>query len=427
MRIYGFSGKLGTGKNYIAEKLFTSMMPKANTLVMALADQIKVECCVKDRVDFELAFHKKDEATRKLLQIRGTEEGRDKYGDDIWIRYLDTWIQVYEERGIERVIITDIRFPNELEWIRTKGGIAIRVEAPERNRDELMRESGGDSKIYEAISTHSSETGLDDKILEFDYIINNDYVDEDEVVGQIKNIVRDVSTTTPAKVTVFCDLDDTICECKKYYQEIIDKVVAKVREQIKLNEKTKDSLLQQYVYSYESRDFTRDDFAKSLVNFATAALLQANDSLALSTLINEIYEMGLGVYEYNYVPLNSTVLETVREMGKHAQVVIFTLGDYTEQMKKIAYLKLFDFPVEIFPHKDVNMFRYLKSKYPSEQYAMIGDSLKRDIQPAHEAGIENLFLIDANSKNDLYGRDGIMIAPRLNNDVVETIMKLNEK
>jgi len=187
--IYGFSGKLGVGKNYIAEKIFYHNLPKKNTLIMALADHFKVDTVSKDNVEFDKVFIKKDDRTRRLLQIRGTEEGRDKYGKDIWIRTLQTWIKLYHDRGVERFIITDVRFPNEAEWIHQLGGYTFRVNAPKRNEKALKEESDGDQKKYESISKHASEVGLDN-YQNFSYILNNDYGEEDKITVEIDQIIN---------------------------------------------------------------------------------------------------------------------------------------------------------------------------------------------------------------------------------------------
>jgi FMN phosphatase YigB (HAD superfamily) len=390
MELYGFSGQLGVGKNFIAEKLFLNMLPKKNTIVMALADQIKVDCCTKDNIDFDLVFHHKDEVTRKHLQKRGTEEGRLIYGEDFWIRYLENWIKVYTERGIERVIITDLRFPNEVEWLKSKGGFTFRVVANKRNHDQLLRESNNDPVKMDAIKNHKSEIALDD-YNKFDYIINNDYDDRLNVANQVRDIVRELIYKKPVRLTIFCDLDDTICVCAKFYAEIIESVKTLVKNNTNLEDSVITEIITKHVYSFEHRYYTYDDFAKSLVNFAVEAYLVKGMSMSLKEdFLQKIYKLGLDVYNRNYEPLYEDSLQRIQELRKRGQLVIFTLGDHVEQQKKIVHLALFDIPVEIFTHKDVNMFRYLQSKYPSDDYIMIGDSINRDILPSKESGIKHL-------------------------------------
>ena len=74
---------------------------------------------------------KKDTITRKKLQEIGTEMGRNKYGDNIWIDIVYNWMKVYSSRGIKRFIITDVRFENETYMIKTLGGEIWRIQRPE--------------------------------------------------------------------------------------------------------------------------------------------------------------------------------------------------------------------------------------------------------------------------------------------------------
>lgn len=188
IELYGFSGKLGSGKNFIAEKLFATMLPKKNTIIMALADHLKVDLCAKEKIAYEKIFHKKDEQSRKLLQETATSI-REQYGPNVWIDILSTWIKIYTERGIERVIVTDLRYPNEIEWFKAQGGITFRVNAPQRNLDQLVQEK---TKGFQEIEKHLSEIGLDN-YQKFDYIIQNDYKDSLDVEDRVRDIVNKIN------------------------------------------------------------------------------------------------------------------------------------------------------------------------------------------------------------------------------------------
>jgi len=200
VEIYGFSGKLGSGKNHIAEQIFLPRLPYKPTLVLALGDQVKINCMIKDRVAYDRLYLKKDHESRKLLQKRGTEDGRDQLGDHVWIEYLEAWMRVHQSRGIQRFIITDLRFPNEVEWLKSLGGIAIRVEAPQRNHDQLLLEQAKETpplgvpesqEPHELIDVHSSETSLDD-YPNFDFLIQNDYQYQSSLETQINSITEKI-------------------------------------------------------------------------------------------------------------------------------------------------------------------------------------------------------------------------------------------
>lgn len=60
---------------------------------------------------------------RLILQKFGTEACRNNIADNIWIAALEKRIQGYQD-----VVITDVRFPNEIEFVRSAGGKIIRIK-----------------------------------------------------------------------------------------------------------------------------------------------------------------------------------------------------------------------------------------------------------------------------------------------------------
>jgi hypothetical protein len=91
------------------------------------------------------------EEIRELLQRLGTEAGRQTLWDTIWI---DAAFAPYHED--DNIVVTDCRFPNEAQAIRSRGGYIWRIE----------RYGVGPA------NAHESETSLDD--YEFDLTIKND-------------------------------------------------------------------------------------------------------------------------------------------------------------------------------------------------------------------------------------------------------------
>lgn len=158
MRIIGLSGKMGVGKDFIASNIIQKYFDKIGkkSLIMAFADQLKVNTSIKNNININEMYNTKNEKIRKLLQQEGTLNGRMKYGENIWINYIDNWINIYKDRGIEVVIITDCRFKNEIEYIESKNGIVLRIEANDRNKERIHKENNN-----KQIVNHESEIGLD--------------------------------------------------------------------------------------------------------------------------------------------------------------------------------------------------------------------------------------------------------------------------
>jgi hypothetical protein len=122
---------------------------------------------------------------RQLLQEIGTDAMRDVIHPDAWVNALFTdYKGEYCGSGTsaelakelqQNWIITDVRFPNEFNAVRNRGGMLIRVE-----RDDLFRLG------YIDKHPHSSETALDGH--SFDFVIyNNDNIDY--LLSQIDDIL----------------------------------------------------------------------------------------------------------------------------------------------------------------------------------------------------------------------------------------------
>lgn len=82
---------------------------------------------------------------RRLLQQLGTT-ARDLLGESVWINPVIGEVQS-RLANHEQVVISDVRFPNEADRVRSLGGVIVRV-----HRDPI----GSD-----LISTHVSETAMD--------------------------------------------------------------------------------------------------------------------------------------------------------------------------------------------------------------------------------------------------------------------------
>lgn len=66
---------------------------------------------------------KRDVTPRAMLQIMGTEAGRDIFHKDLWIYALEKKLGMYKN-----VVIPDVRFPNEIKFIHDNGGFVVRVK-----------------------------------------------------------------------------------------------------------------------------------------------------------------------------------------------------------------------------------------------------------------------------------------------------------
>ena len=99
-----------------------------------------------------------------LLQWWGTEYKRNHFFNNYWVDEVDYYIREHwPEKNTRRVIIADVRFRNEAEYIRQHDdGILVRIEAP-----YPIENTGRDDN-------HPSETEMDDYD-QFDVTVYNDF------------------------------------------------------------------------------------------------------------------------------------------------------------------------------------------------------------------------------------------------------------
>jgi phosphomevalonate kinase len=186
MKLIGITGKMGSGKDYITTKYiipFIENKLNKKCIQFSFADQLKINTMTKNNIKFNDMFYKKTNLTRTMLQKEGTENGRNVYGEDVWIKYFSNWVKLFEMRNFDFVITSDVRFKNELKYIKDNKGIIIKIIAPERTVKRLIEETNGNKESYNKIKNHISECDLDNiKDDEFDLIINNCEKIEDKII-----------------------------------------------------------------------------------------------------------------------------------------------------------------------------------------------------------------------------------------------------
>jgi hypothetical protein len=130
---------------------------------------------------------------RLILQKFGTEACRNGIADNIWIAALEKRIQGYDD-----VVITDVRFPNEINFIRSVGGVIIRVkrgEDPIWYNDALSTNTVGINTMEE-YNVHESEWAwIGQKI---DHTVLNEGTKDD-----LKESVNRILTKAPKDNTIF--------------------------------------------------------------------------------------------------------------------------------------------------------------------------------------------------------------------------------
>ena len=129
--IIGFSGKARTGKDTAADML----LAEAGGYRYAFADPIRgmLKALGLDMTERRWQEAKEEpievfggKSPRYLMQTLGTEWGRNMVCDTLWLNLAEF---VLKNNG-PGMIISDLRFENEADWVRRQGGLVVHITRP---------------------------------------------------------------------------------------------------------------------------------------------------------------------------------------------------------------------------------------------------------------------------------------------------------
>jgi hypothetical protein len=142
--ILGLTGYKRSGKTTVAEHLCDAHgffhESFADPIRVAVADILGLSMRELEAAK-ETPIAWLDGATpRKMMQTLGTEWGREMIHSELWIRACQRRIQTAIDRG-QSVVISDVRFRNEADAIRSLGGKIVRVVRPDCTGDSHASEA----------------------------------------------------------------------------------------------------------------------------------------------------------------------------------------------------------------------------------------------------------------------------------------------
>lgn len=108
---------------------------------------------------------------RLALQLMGTEAGRNVFHQDIWV------VSLLNRAKGKNVVVTDVRFKNEIDYIQQNGGIIVRVkrgEEPEWYKLAEDAAAGFSSAIMEIKDKGIHQSEWDWIGSDFNYTIENE-------------------------------------------------------------------------------------------------------------------------------------------------------------------------------------------------------------------------------------------------------------
>jgi len=159
--LIGIGSKARQGKSFVAN-VMRDLAPE-RVQIFSLAEALKEECAAKhEQLAAEFRRIKgRDPQPPKDDPIYGWTEILQYYGTDV-IRAADPdrWVRLASEKirlaAPEIAIVPDVRFPNEADWIKLRGGTLVQVLRKLPSGDNYV-DPGRDPR-------HPSEVALDEYI-----------------------------------------------------------------------------------------------------------------------------------------------------------------------------------------------------------------------------------------------------------------------
>ena len=176
MRIFLISGKARSGKNEVANIIkFYYDQKGEKTVVTEYSKYVKV--FAKEMTDWDGTSSNKP---RIFLQEMGDFIRKNLKMPLLFIERMKTDMKVYE-KFYDNVIISDVRYPNEIEEIKHTYRSVYSMY--------IVNEHGNDNLSVKE-KNHDSEHALDD-YNEFDYILVNQ--ERKELQGKILKILKEIN------------------------------------------------------------------------------------------------------------------------------------------------------------------------------------------------------------------------------------------
>lgn len=202
------------------------------------------------------------------------------------------------------------------------------------------------------------------------------------------------------KQTILFDLDDTLIHCNKYFDLVLDQFADLMTTWFASSHLTKDKVKsKQYeidAAGIQVHGFVADHFPHSLVDTydhfsALTGRPQAEEER------KRLYDLGMSVYAHTIEPYpNMTeTLERLQHQGH--ELCLYTGGESAIQERKVKQLGLdvfFGDRVFISSHKTTPVLESIldRHRFDRSRTWMIGNSIRTDIVPALETGINAIHI-----------------------------------
>lgn len=200
------------------------------------------------------------------------------------------------------------------------------------------------------------------------------------------------------KQYILFNLDDTLAHCNKYFNVVINQFADQMSAWFEgvSKEEIKDKQLELDLGSIAKHGLSSHRFVDSLVE-TYDYFSQKTKRAQRAQEVDWVRKIGESVFEMEVEPYPH-MNETLGQLKKEGhELYLHTGGDEENQMRKITQLELgvyFEHRIFISTHKDTNSLEEIldEMKVDRTRTWMVGNSLRTDVLPGLEAGINVIFI-----------------------------------
>lgn len=178
IHLLGFSGRRGSGKDTVA-RLIQQLQPERIWQIRSFGDSIKSVCATLTGEDVASYYSQRGKAEMVSVFRRTRGEMLQQVGSALRAWEPLVWVDAFFA-GLPPnafVLVPDVRFANEADPIRARGGLMLRVEG-----DPLQQRGDGTRD-----DNHPSETAMDD-YPHFDAVLHNTG-SRDDLARQVRELL----------------------------------------------------------------------------------------------------------------------------------------------------------------------------------------------------------------------------------------------
>jgi len=161
MKLIGLCGKMGSGKTTLAQIMIDHGIAYRK---ISFANGVRFAA----KYLFDIDSRKRNKRTREILQQIG-QKMRD-IDPDVWIKTMIKGLNYIPDIENEIIVIDDVRYKNEVEWILKNNGIIIIIGCDDETRRKRIEKRDNifiPSEKWHEISFHKSELEINFIYTEF--------------------------------------------------------------------------------------------------------------------------------------------------------------------------------------------------------------------------------------------------------------------